>query len=49
MARQLEIEITESAEYLEKTLKQARSASQNIGCAVVVQNRTCAMVASEPA
>lgn len=27
MARQLEIEITESAEYLEKTLKQARSAS----------------------
>lgn len=28
MARQLEIEITESAEYLEKTLKQARSASQ---------------------
>ncbi|BAY78253.1 hypothetical protein NIES25_47240 [Nostoc linckia NIES-25] len=31
MARQLEIEITESADYLEKTLKQARSASQNIG------------------
>lgn len=28
MARQLEIKITESAEYLEKTLKQARSASQ---------------------
>ena len=28
MARKLEIEITESAEYLEKTLKQARSASQ---------------------
>ncbi|MEH2375003.1 helix-turn-helix domain-containing protein [Nostoc sp.] len=28
MARQLEIEITESGEYLEKTLKQARSASQ---------------------
>ncbi|WP_375470860.1 sensor histidine kinase [uncultured Nostoc sp.] len=32
IARQLEIEITESAEYLEKTLKQAQSASHNIGC-----------------
>jgi hypothetical protein len=28
MARQLKIEITESADYLEKTLKQTRSASQ---------------------
>ena len=28
MARQLEIEITESAEYLEKILKQAGSGSQ---------------------
>jgi hypothetical protein len=28
MARRLELEIRESVEYLEKTLKQARSASQ---------------------
>jgi hypothetical protein len=45
MARRLEIEITESAEYLEKTLKHAMSSKpqRKAANALVVQNRTSAI------